>query len=1544
MEKKRNFLGFLASLFMIVFTSSAFAAAGYVCSTKQYTSCNAGYYLTASGVGNSCSSCTSVDNKSQIGSVDITGGRRIQTCTGKYESSKGDGTIGTAACTGCSASTYTCSCNSGYHVVGSGASCTCAPDCSTSKACSTLGSEWSGTYDECKGDQGSKCSKSCSVTCSGNNTAACPANATCTYNTSYKHSGTQYYGGTCNASGTCPVATVTCNAGYYKNANGTCTACEDGYYCTGNNTRTACTTLGSEYTKSDGSRNASSSCYRSCTKQCTCPTGANCTITNTNGTQHYGGTCNAAASVCTVASCQAGRYKNNNECPLCNTLGDKTYTQSAANNTGGATSCYKSCTKACTQVKPAHATTVTYGNTSTNGTQYYNGTCSAATSNCSVTVTACETGYKVNSAKTGCDLDAWTITYNTNGGTNDSRNPANYTINTASFTFYAPSKQKPGYTFDAWYREQAFTNKITGVTQGTTTGNLSLYAKWNACAASNTAGACGCTSAQHPNGSGCANCVVSCAVTVGYTLGEYNVCNGQNNGICYRNCTTADVANSSAVSGTVKKSGTKTCAATSCNANYWLNNGACSQCVANATCSGGSATKPTCNTGYTWNSTTKRCDANPYKITLNANGGSVSPQEQTCYHNTACAISPVPARANYTFLGWSKSSSCTDKGTSFTFTSAATLYACWEHTTTACQAGKYYNATSRQHESCPVGYYCPGTGNTYVDVTGCRTACVAGQLCNGGATQPGTCPTGQICSGGRPSDCPDKSYCSGGFSTACPAGASGADKNSTSAAGCYFTCPGKSTAHGTLSVVNAKEYYNTTSAKYPACTYTAHCDDGYTALKSPGVDPSCMFTDACPEGSYCTGGVKYECPADPNGLIPTSEPDSEQVTECYVVNTNINFAHGSARSQCYWNPSTRNYTAGCIITALSCDAGYYYNDENRTGCSVATDGYYSGAGTIYQTQCPAGYSGSDDGNDPGATQRDTVNDCYAECAKDVNNALSVTPAAPKVYYSNGVYPTCIFTVECETGYHAANNNSNNPSCPANEYIVVLNKNGGTGNIADSINCTFNSGACMLPGMGDLKRAGYSSDQKWCSTPDGELPCYPAGSVVTSNISPTGSAETLYAKWTPRLITVNLNGSGAQTNANPATVYMRYEDAWYYNADITSPISALSALPEKTGYIFTGYYSQPNAKGTMIIDSDGTFVNSAATLTFVTETPATIYAAWVVGKTTCPAGTYYTNETACTECPANHFCPGGDFDTEGGIQGLDLCADLGDGEWQYSDAGAKSANACYRACEEYRVTNGTATPINDTEQWPSACQFSGTSDSGNPCDIIGDACMETSCISSYELINGICEPCAREYAMSYEPTGNCVIKSCESGYHSNKGLYCEPDVMECSQPNAAFAEQTWNHKIGAFSACIIKECDAGYHIASNACVPDEEACVVENGIGTREWDTAANRWGECIATSCNPGYTNDPGETNERTKQCGQCKNKFSTLGQVAVSSYAHGCEIATCMYQGELYNLDGNECVPICEVNGYSDETGTRKWDAARGKCVQTCNEGFVPW
>lgn len=69
-------------------------------------------------------------------------------------------------------------------------------------------------------------------------------------------------------------------------------------------------------------------------------------------------------------------------------------------------------------------------------------------------------------------LHAYTITYNLDGGTNNSENPATYTIEDE---ITLKDAEKTGRTFSGWFNENT---KVTKIAKGTT-GNITLTAKWD---------------------------------------------------------------------------------------------------------------------------------------------------------------------------------------------------------------------------------------------------------------------------------------------------------------------------------------------------------------------------------------------------------------------------------------------------------------------------------------------------------------------------------------------------------------------------------------------------------------------------------------------------------------------------------------------------------------------------------------------------------------------------------------------------------------------------------------------------------------------------------------------------------------------------------------------------------------------------------------------------------------------------------------------------------------------------------------------------------
>lgn len=72
--------------------------------------------------------------------------------------------------------------------------------------------------------------------------------------------------------------------------------------------------------------------------------------------------------------------------------------------------------------------------------------------------------------------EVYSIIYNLDGGTNNSKNPSTYTIETAAILLANPTKT--GYVFGGWFYDGAFTNPATQITVGST-GDKTLYAKWS---------------------------------------------------------------------------------------------------------------------------------------------------------------------------------------------------------------------------------------------------------------------------------------------------------------------------------------------------------------------------------------------------------------------------------------------------------------------------------------------------------------------------------------------------------------------------------------------------------------------------------------------------------------------------------------------------------------------------------------------------------------------------------------------------------------------------------------------------------------------------------------------------------------------------------------------------------------------------------------------------------------------------------------------------------------------------------------------------------
>ena len=985
---------------------------------------------------------------------------------------------------------------------------------------------------------------------------------------------------------------------------------------------------------------------------------------------------------------------------------------------------------------------------------------------------------------------------------------------------------------------------------------------------------------------------------------------------------------------------------------------------------------------------------NIYTVQLDDNGAATAGAPATVYlkyatgwYSNANATTPIttlttiPVKGVLTFAGYSGNSvtvigadgKFATSTTALTFTTEnATVMAQWTDAPITCPAGTYYVGSGEDPtnpnvcKACTADHYCPGTTVQTNSGEAGLNACPDGGKSPTSSSSATACykellPTYVADHGKGTQTCyydetalTYSDRCKDFVITTCDAGywlATSTDVDCSAVGVGYYSadieltrtqCPnGGTTMQNNTTAETVYECYKTgldyaavdgSGTGTQSCWYSS--GEGNSAVY--GRDCFDKTITACRGGYYLANNSDIVCSevglnnyseegdiarhacAD-NGKTRGTTTDSAEL--CYKDGLEYIAEHGGGSQTCYWSIDASAYNIGCGDKKITyCDGGYYLANAQALDCVAVGYNAYSPnldlaryncpAGTITLTetsasetdcfQCPEDHVCNPDIGDKTCSEMTNgqypksdagtgdVAYCYAECAL-AENAASMTG---RDY--NGIADTCEI-VTCQPGYSLSNGQC--VVCPEND---VCNPDIGTKTCSELTNGEYT-----------MSDAG-TSDVAYCYR----------------NCAASENAATM---------------TGRDYYSAPDTCEITSCDPGYYMSNgqcvlcpagsVCNPDIEIKTCSELTN----GQYTMSD-EGT----SDATYCYRDCTMAQNANAMAgRDYngAPDTCEITSCVAG-YSLSNGQCVTCPAGSYCdgtPGDDGD------GAKLCSDLGDGSWMYSAPGSTKASDCYRSCIEHTEDGCLLTPIEGRAYWPNNCQYTATIN-GNPADIVDGVCVVTGCLSNYELIDGNCEPCNRENAISYKAEGNCMVESCTIGYHPNKDQ-CESDTLECTPqaPHSTYAEQKWIAAHNAYGICTIKTCMDGYHLASNACVSDEQVCEIAHGTGMKTWDTAAKAWGPCVATSCVPGYTNDPAEKNNASEQCSECRNKFSRLGEVAVSSYTTGCEIASCLYQGEKYNLDNNECVPICD-QPYSDETGSLRWNDRTKKCERTCNPGYMSW
>ncbi len=889
--------------------------------TKTHSACTSAstnYYL-ASGVAKTCSSYSSSYPSSAGGNI------TYSSCFGSF--SKSGSQLSCSTPSGCAS--VTCgTCTPGTCTYTKYASGTIKSDCTPSDCTKPVAS----------------------VTASANNYVSGTSCPTCTsYNSSYPYSdgGSISYTscfknvtktGSQNAcskpansvSYACNSCTPgTCTYRDYNGAtDGTCTptdctqtvksaTCSANYY--GTTSCAACSLFNSSYPYSDQGTTSSNYCYASKTNtgsQNACTKPDNCYSVTCNsctpGTCSWRDYYNATDTTCTPTNCNqtvksvtanANYFVDGTSCKACNTVGDKTYTASAAGNSGGSGVCYKSCTRACTQQStPTGAYSVTHGTTSTSGTHYYGGSCSAAASTCSLTVNSCAaTYYKNGNACSLCSSLSSAYPNSSNGNSSgtgacyascaagtrvQARNAACTTPAgnwyTAAHTVYYGSVSPVNYCMENWTSSSTSASGHDAKTDCTRTISGGQYVPTTT------------ISARY----------------VRFTGSSTNSVNPYGPHIVeIQAFASADGSGTNLLSGITSSTGSKKATDGLWDTNTY-DQGTNIIWDLGATQSLGSIKfAPYVGDGRTYYniaiavSTDKSTWTNVLgPIDIVTEGGSTATPRLVVLSAvpTSCISGTFKASAS---LALGSTSSCTVCGTGeYSDSGAASCSACATakgYTNSGTTAASHAGVASCK-ASCSGAQYvatagagCVSVGNGYWGVGGTvaqnttlgRTLCP--QYYRDGAAASSESGCVASCGGGTwvssaKAACTDVTsgywreahtvnYGSTDTRNTCPPTASGSDSGRDSKTDCYVSCSAKTINNGTTTVVNAKEYYS--GSAYPACTYNVNCNPKFGASGNKTTNPACTV---CATGQYSAGGTNAcaDCKGRPDNSGYTSNASS----------------------------------------------------------------------------------------------------------------------------------------------------------------------------------------------------------------------------------------------------------------------------------------------------------------------------------------------------------------------------------------------------------------------------------------------------------------------------------------------------------------------------------------------------------------------------------------------------------------------------------------------------------------------------------------------
>lgn len=710
--------------------------------------------------------------------------------------------------------------------------------------------------------------------------------------------------------------------------------------------------------------------------------------------------------------------------------------------------------------------------------------------------------------------------------------------------------------------------------------------------------------------------------------------------------------------------------------------------------------------------------------------------------------------------------------------------------------------------------------------------------------------------------------------------------------------------------------------------------------------------EICPAGTYQSGNT---CEGCPTGY--TSLPGSTSIDDCTPISLTIRYKSNNGQNQTYDQPVTFNQS-------FTTEAGTRFTYDNH----IMTQWNVESGETLTFANGYAPLS------QPYDHYLDTVDTTlvaqWAECTCGADNCTTYATNENK----------CACNATCPTGYTyegcECDGTTCTPTCTLATSYANYNCGSGEGIAPNSVAMTYGATHTVLDNLavvgchrnnstfagwyfdGDQVTYWPRAEVEWLYTSNQNFRAVYCDNCLAADhcdltIDPAGvCTRTCHPGYhmVDGVCEPNTYTNGITYKPNGGTPNQNYTQTVIFNESFTT----LGLVYSKARNILTQWDVESGGVGTF----ENGIAGLDAPYTYKTDGPTTLSAHWEL----CPDGTISV-DNECKPCTCNE-----DSSVVAGscrMQSMDenTCAGTAECKDGYIrpnvTCDGPTCNATCNACEYNQIS------IDGACETCSCTVGDGALSCGDVPPVVNNTCKhDPTCKPGYANPNLSCDgtvcgvTCTCCPAGTYQdgdgctecPTGytslpcatsvkECFVdpNSCAEDEHIEHGV-CMPNEKACSVPDAlgTGAVRVWNDAIGTYGPCTVKVdgCNPGYHVSGNACVKDTETCVVEHGQGTRIWIDNQSGWSDCDVTTCDPGY-------EFIGNACVECGNR-RVNGEVAVSGYIYECEIAACMYQGQKYALQGNECVPICE--NASDETGTKVWDERTNKCIRTCNPGYKMW